>query len=455
MVVQEKYRFGQADASGSIAPPAAACREELGRILASTAFRKTPRLCTLLRYICDNSLSGSIDELTEQHVGIHVFERAPGYNSGEDTIVRGTARHLRERLELYYSLEGRDNPVRVAVPKGGYVALFTPNSRQEAVADAAEGSFSGDTGTAISVQAAGPEGTTAWPTSAKHTVIVLTVALVLLTLVLGVLLWSASKSKSQQIVSAGPSLLWKELFTIGRKTLIVPGDAGLDTYVSWEQHPVSLQDYSNQNYQHEVTVSRPPSSGDVPLGIRSVTPMADLSLVSELVRLPNRIGVPGLEDWTEVRYARDLAVGDTHDNNLILIGTETFNPWVTLYQPQLDFQVRWNSKNDRYSVTDSAPRPGEPGVYTYNRDTPGTKALALVAFLDNSQGEGHVLLIEGTSMGTTYCAMNFFNHEQLWKPALNAAKGPDGKLRNFEVLLSSDFVRGGVSNTRVVAVHVH
>jgi hypothetical protein len=30
-----------------------------------------------------------------------------------------------------------------------------------------------------------------------------------------------------------------------------------------------------------------------------------------------------------------------------------------------------------------------------------------------------------------------------------------GRLHNFEVLLSNDFIRGGVSNTQLVAFHVH
>lgn len=150
-----------------------------------------------------------------------------------------------------------------------------------------------------------------------------------------------------------------------------------------------------------------------------------------------------------------MVVANTHDNNLILIGSETFNPWVTLYQRALDFYVHWDYLHDVYYVSNHAPKPGEQTQYIYDRRTPGLKAYTLVALTDNVQGEGRVLLIEGTSMGTTYGAINFFTNQQLWQPVIRMATDKSGKLRNFEVLLSSEFVRGGASNTQIVALHLH
>ena len=138
-----------------------------------------------------------------------------------------------------------------------------------------------------------------------------------------------------------------------------------------------------------------------------------------------------------------------------MIGSETFNPWVTLYQPLLDFDVHWDYKSDIYTVTNRAPHPGEQKQYEYDRHTPGLKAYTLIALVNNTQGQGRVLLIEGTSMGTTYGVMNFLANENMWRPAMKAAVDKSGRLHNFEVLLSNDFIRGGVSNTQLVALHVH
>lgn len=428
----------------------AAVRSELERVLASRAFAKSHRLCTLLTYICENSLKGHFDELTEQHIGIHVFGRSPGYNSAEDTIVRGTARHLRERLSLYYQDEGKDDPLHIAVPKGGYMAHFEAVPQTEARSVPVEHTL--DEGHPPAGPVYEKAQSAPWPRSARFAV----GALALLAVVLPALAVLVLRPKPKpSLEPPGPEALWRALFVPGRKTLIVPGDASLDAYTAWEQKQVSLADYTNQSYQRDVTVSRPPTHTDVPLSVRSVTPMADLRLVSELVRVPEQLGEPQLEGWTEIHYARDLVVADTQNNNLILIGSETFNPWVNLYQPLLDFYVHWDYKSDIYTVTDRAPRAGEQKLYEYERHTPGLKAYTLVALVDNTQGRGRVLLIEGTSMGTTYGAMNFFANEDLWGPVLHAAVDQSGRLHNFEVLLSNDFIRGGVSNTRLVTFHVH
>lgn len=427
-----------------------ASRDALRRILLSRTFCKAPRLCSLLQYIVKNSVAGKLDSLTEQQIGIQVFNRSPGYNSGEDTIVRGTARHLRQRLEQYYADEGQAERLRISVPKGGYVAHFeivgswTTESASGPIADLVRS----ETMYTITEPSSVP-----WPLTARAAVSLLVVLAILLPFV--VYLWLRPSSPAE--VSHEPQMLWRMLFTSERKTIIVPGDASLDAYIAWEQHPVSLENYANQAYQQNVTVSRPPSGLDVPLSTRSVTPMADLRLVSELVRAPEYMGMPQLERNMEIRYARDVAVADTHDNNLILIGSETFNPWVTLYQPAMDFASHWNFSTDRYMIENRAPKPGEQKFYSYDRrlQHQTQNPITHIALLDNSQGQGNVLIIEGTSMGTTYGAVNFLTHEQLWGPVIKAATDSSGRLHCFEVLLSGDFVHGGVSNTHIIALHVH
>lgn len=426
-------------------------------MLGSRTFSKSGRLRLLLEHIGERSLEGKLDALSEQQIGISVFQRTPGYNSTEDTIVRVTARHLRERLDLYYQDEGKNNPLRVAVPKGSYVATFRIVPTEEIPASSYPVSSHSDPAASSESRPADPGAVprVRWPRSAWLAVL----ACAFVALVLPLLVYQHFQSQPQAHVQQalqpfGPPALWNALFTPGRRTFIVPGDASLDIYTAWERRSVPLADYTNQTYQNQVTVSRPPAHNDVPLSVRSVTPMADLRMVSDLVRVPEWMGQPSWDDWIEVCYARDMVVANTHNNNLILIGPETFNPWVTLYQRTLDFYVHWDYMQDVYYVTDRNPKPGEQKQYTYDRRT-AKKAYTLVALTDNMQGEGRVLLIEGTSMGTTYAALNFFTNEKLWQPVISAATDKNGKLHNFEVLLSSDFVRGGTSNTQIVSLHLH
>jgi hypothetical protein len=93
---------------------------------------KASRLSSFLLYIVERSLQGRTEEITEQQIGVHVFGRPTNYNPGDDNIVRQTARQLRQRLALYYQEEGRNEPIQVFVPRGGYTPQFQSSTEQTA-----------------------------------------------------------------------------------------------------------------------------------------------------------------------------------------------------------------------------------------------------------------------------------------------------------------------------------
>src|ERR1700740_3590415 len=106
-------------------------RELVSRIVASPTFARSERLSTLLTYVCDMTLKGREGELNEQRIGQAVFGRSPDYDSSIDGIVRTQASRLRQRLELYFEQEGGEEPIRVVIPKGGYIPVFTPRHTAE------------------------------------------------------------------------------------------------------------------------------------------------------------------------------------------------------------------------------------------------------------------------------------------------------------------------------------
>lgn len=96
------------------------------RIITSSTFAKCERLSSLLAYVCDLTLSGRAKELNEQNIGEAVFGRSQNYDSSIDGIVRTQASRLRQRLELYFNEEGLEEPIRIVIPRGGYVPVFEP-----------------------------------------------------------------------------------------------------------------------------------------------------------------------------------------------------------------------------------------------------------------------------------------------------------------------------------------
>jgi serine/threonine-protein kinase len=96
----------------------------LDRILASKAFRQVDRLQRFLRFIVNESLSGSGDNLKEFVIGVEVFGRETSFDPRMDPIVRVQARRLRIRLTRYYREEGQHDEILIDLPKGGYAPLF-------------------------------------------------------------------------------------------------------------------------------------------------------------------------------------------------------------------------------------------------------------------------------------------------------------------------------------------
>jgi hypothetical protein len=108
-------------------PPAEAPghREELvRRVASSSTFERSPRLRAFFVHVCQCALDNRPEAATEQQIGIHVYDRPPGYNPNEDNIVRSQARQLRMKLEHHFANEGKEEPVVITIPKGRYLPVF-------------------------------------------------------------------------------------------------------------------------------------------------------------------------------------------------------------------------------------------------------------------------------------------------------------------------------------------
>jgi hypothetical protein len=407
-------------------------RAELQRVIRSDIFSKSPRLAALLQHICERTWASQTDELSEQQIGIHFFHRSPGFNAGEDAIVRGSARHLRKRLELYYETEGKSNPSRITVPKGGYVARFetTPITKPMLVAEPEH--------------LAEPE-----PSRMRRLRLAWVVLAFSVASVTGFFLWRHVRTARME-QNNGPRLLWATLFQANRRTVIVPGDPALNLYTAYTHHPVSLRVYMEQEYQNDPIIKAVSPQGPGLLSMVNTATMADLKLTSELVRVPYRENLPIADKNVEVRFARDVNHADLTGANLVLLGASTFDPWVSVYDQKLDFHLDRNFENYTFRVLNNAPKKGESAEIVAGEN----EALTTVALTETPSGNEHVLLIGGSTMGSVYAGEHFLFTQRMWQPIMDAAT-THGKLRNFEVILKSNFVKDEVSNTQVVTWHVH
>jgi len=111
-------------APASTAPEPAAVDAELERVLATPEFGRSARLSAFLRYVVGETLAGRADRLKAFAIARDIFGRGETFDPQGDTIVRVEAGRLRRLLERYYLTAGRDDPVIIEIPKGGYAATF-------------------------------------------------------------------------------------------------------------------------------------------------------------------------------------------------------------------------------------------------------------------------------------------------------------------------------------------
>lgn len=84
-------------------------------------------------------LEGRGSELKESLIGVEVYGRSPDYDPKLDSTVRSEMARLRARLSKYYSIEGSQDPLRIELPKGGYVPAFRQPERPQEVTEAQSG----------------------------------------------------------------------------------------------------------------------------------------------------------------------------------------------------------------------------------------------------------------------------------------------------------------------------
>jgi len=106
-------------------PEAGTIRAQLTRILSSPAFQSHPRAGAFLSHVVERVLAGRGSEIKQATIGCDVFGRPASYDPRSDAVVRTVARAVREKLNDYYLTSGATDPVRIEIPKGGYVPRFS------------------------------------------------------------------------------------------------------------------------------------------------------------------------------------------------------------------------------------------------------------------------------------------------------------------------------------------
>lgn len=444
------------------------------RILATPDFVRSPQLAKFLLYICTIAFEENRQPLTEQHIGVTVFGREPGYDSAADTIVRSHALRLRRRLEQYFQKAGRHEVLHLTIPKGSYTPLFVPappsNSpdAQSSERGLTETEFQRGDLEAVPLtpsisdqpvaEALRPTASIApWvgvPNGSRKSLSlvwryrVITGSLVAFSFVVTIVFALHLRTHLRQ---SRRHILWGRLFNEDQPTQIVLGDSGLVLFHAVTKQYVSLHDYLSNDYSKQMPYIQhtDPEFADF-LRHRRYTSMVDALTLAHLVRLPE-----AAPERTLVHYARDMHIEDFSSDNLILIGAEEAVPWVELFENHMDFVFSIDHPDRHSSFINRRPLPGELGEYSPDSDGKKGKAYGVIAFLPNLGTSGNVLILEGLSMVGTEATTDLAMDDKRLLPLLNSMRRKDGSLPHFEMLLESDSLGDGPGPARVVAIHLH
>jgi TolB-like protein len=103
--------------------------------MARTEFDASARNRRFLAYVVGETLQGRASRIKAYTIALAVFERGEEFDPLTDPIVRIEASRLRRAIEHYYLTGGKDDRIRIDIPKGSYVPTFRYSDRTEAIAE--------------------------------------------------------------------------------------------------------------------------------------------------------------------------------------------------------------------------------------------------------------------------------------------------------------------------------
>lgn len=99
-------------------------KEHLQKVISDPIFSVSDILKRFLSFIVQEKLEGRSNQLKEYTIGVNVLNKPSDFKPQLDAIVRIHACRLRRALNRYYDGAGKEDHLRISIPKGNYVPLF-------------------------------------------------------------------------------------------------------------------------------------------------------------------------------------------------------------------------------------------------------------------------------------------------------------------------------------------
>ena len=417
-------------------------KEELRRILKSRHFSNAPKKSRFLEFVCEQTLLGNGEKLNEYLIGVEVYGRGSDFNPQEDPIVRVQAHEMRRSLKSYYEEEGKTSPLRIDLPLGHYVPVFSKAAMEETTTPVAQ---------EAQVAAA--------PRRREQFHYALILGLAATCAILAFLL-IRERSRTEQ-AARSPLRLPEELEWFW-EPFLPPADPPL---IVIPNHPLLRAAHDGDSAQtlahgHEIPKDELPEFRDT-IHFRElkrfvfVPSMTDFTAVGETMGLSNLFGLFSQTGQKPRLLQSRLVTFEEikHGNTILLGGNQAWSGRVFLNAEGFHFQAG--------VILNKNPRPGEKPLYKPEFD-PVTNHLtldyALILMLPNENKENRILLVYGIYTQGSQAAIEYITSAERLPELHKAlvALSPDQKTPPpyFQVLLETTVENYVPGKASLVAVRV-
>lgn len=418
-------------------------REELHHILESKYFSNSPKKTRFLEFVCEQAFLGNGDKLNEYLIGVEVYDRGVDFNPQKDPIVRVQAHEIRRLLKKYYEETGLHSPLRLDLPSGHYVPLFSRNAVVEAIEEDERLPVPAETRTPDSGR----------PIAAQ----ILGGLCVLLALLLAASLWWGLRAQMQpqaKKLPEGLAWFWQPF--------LPPADAPLITIPN---HPLLRAAHDGDSPQtvaggHEIAKSNLPEFRDT-IHFRELKRFIFVPSLTDFTSVGETLGVVNLCEMLSsvgqgcrVQQSRLVNFEEIKGDNAILLGgNQSWSGRVFLNVQGFQFQSG--------VIFNRNPQPGELPAYKPEFDSVTnqlTRDYALVLMLPNETREKRVLLIYGIYTQGSQAAIEYLTNPErmaeLRKALLQLA--PDHKTlpASYQLLLTTTVENSVPGKSSLVAVRL-
>ncbi|MGI8772935.1 MAG: hypothetical protein ACR2JE_16045 [Acidobacteriaceae bacterium] len=400
------------------------------RVASSQHFKTSPRLCDFLLYVADCAIRDAPEDATEQQIGMHVFQRAAGYNSSEDSIVRSHARILRQKLSAYFAVEGAGEKLRIDVPKGHYLLVFSsaPSATE------LQASAPGDLVTVLSPAHVPPPDIPVDRSSwvRRHRVASVLGFILILAAAIAAAALVRSRVASQSVAKSSVDTLWAPFLGHEAPIVIYSNAVFVGDSKSGMRYPTPLEQQEAGTATH--SIDHYTGIGEL-AGVYELTKLFDSRKASFILKRSR------LVTWDEAKL-----------KDLILIGSTAENLSLRDLPVPPDFGMMSNPEESGY--VNKHPKPGEPDLYS-RPEKPLTRDYAVVAFLPGVQPGKKMMILSGLTTLGTQAAVEYASHPETAAELLRAATDAKKQVRPFEALLETRIVGGVPLETRLVTIRLH